>query len=173
MEILHTFGFDPKIFIGQVVNFLILFFIFKRFLYRPILRVIKEREERIRKGLEDAEKTRVVLDETNRDREVILRTTRAEAQEIIENTRKLAEEMRQELLSKSRAESEKLMAQAKAQAVLEREKMEKQVKVMSLDLSQKVLLSVIGSLFTREEKEKVMKKALEKMEKDGGAGAYE
>jgi|AGTN01.2.fsa_nt_gi ATP synthase, F0 subunit b len=168
MDILNTFGFNLKLFIGQVVNFLILVVLFQRFLYKPVLNMLKEREERIKKGLEDAARSKEVLAETTRDRDEILKKTRAEAQDIIENTKKIADEMKQEILAKSRAESEKLLEQAKVQAAGEMEKMEKQVQAMSLDLSQKILSNVVGALFTPEEKDKVLKKAVEKMEKEGG-----
>lgn len=168
MDILNSFGFDLKLFLGQIVNFLILAFIFKRFLYKPILGVVKEREERIQKGLADAARSQEILAKADRDREEMLKKTRDEAQEIIAGTRKIADEMKQEMIAKSRTESEKLLEQARVQAAGEMAKMEKQVQAMSLDLSQKILSNVVGALFTPEEKDKVLKKAVEKMEKEGG-----
>jgi F-type H+-transporting ATPase subunit b len=166
MNILHQFGFDFKLFIAQVVNFLILAYIFKRFLYKPILNVFKEREEKIKAGLENAEKAKLALDKAGLDRDAMLKETKAEAGAIIENTKKLAEEMRQEFAAKSKAESDKMIAEAKQQAQSEMKKMEKEIKGMSLDLSGKLLNEVIGKLFTEEEKQKILKRALEDIKKD-------
>ena len=166
MNILHQFGFDLKLFIGQVVNFLILAYIFKRFLYKPILNVFKEREEKIKTGLENAEKAREALDRAKLDREAMLKETKTEAGVIIENTKKLAEELRQEFAAKSKAESEKIVSDARAQAQAELVKVEKEVKNMSLDLSQKLLNEVVAKLFTEEEKQKILGRALENIKKE-------
>jgi len=168
MDILHQFGFDIKLFIAQVVNFLILAYLFKRFLYKPILNVFKEREEKINTGLGNAEKAKAALEHARIESDSIIKETRAEAQVIMDNTKKLAEEMRQDFTAKSKAESEKIVADAKAQALDEMKKVEKEVKGMSLDLSKKLMNEVIGKLFTEEEKQKILKRALENMQKEAG-----
>jgi len=166
MEILHKFGFDIKLFLGQIINFLILAYIFKRFLYKPILNIFKEREEKIKTGLENAEKAREALEKSKLDRDAMLRETRTEAQAVMENTKKLAEELRQEFAAKSKAESERTVAEAKVQALAEMQKAEKEVKNMSLDLSKKLLEEVITKLFTEEEKQKILKRAVENIRAD-------
>ena len=66
MEILKNFGFEPVFFIAQIVNFLILFFVFKRFLYKPILKLLKERAREITKGLEDADNAKKTLEDAEK-----------------------------------------------------------------------------------------------------------
>jgi F-type H+-transporting ATPase subunit b len=165
MELLNQFGFDLKLFIAQAVNFLILAYIFKRFLYKPLLNIFKEREEKIKVGLENADKAREALESAKHDRSEILKKSRADADEIIANTRKLAEEMKQEFTAKSRAESDKILSEAKSQAVEQMKLMEKEVKNMSLDLSKKILDDIMAKLFTEEEKQKIMKRAAESINK--------
>lgn len=168
-EILSKFGIDPLLLIAQLINFLILLAIFRLFLYKPVLGALKERQERIRTGLADAENARIARVQAEREKEEILHSTRIEAQSILDDTRKMAETLRQELLVKSRAEADKLLELAQAQAALEMTRMEKQVKVMSVDLSQKVLQNVIATLFTAQDKERIMQAAVEKMNAAGGA----
>lgn len=169
MEILQKFGIDPLLFIAQLVNFLVLIAIFRIFLYKPLLAAIKERQDRIRTGLADAENARIARAQAEREKEEILHSTRIEAQSILDDTRTMAETLRQELLVKSRAEADKLLQLAQAQAALEMTRMEKQVKMMSVDLSQKVLQNVIATLFTQQDKERIMQVAVEKMNSTGGA----
>jgi F-type H+-transporting ATPase subunit b len=168
MEILNQFGFDLKLFIGQVVNFLVLFYVFKRFLYKPILNVLAERENRIKQGLEDSDRARLLMEESRRDASGILKETRIEAEGIIENSRKMAEQMRQEIVAHSRVESEKIIAQAQAQATLEMEKMQGNLRNISVELSQRILLNVIRSVFSEDEKAKIMQRALGQIEADRG-----
>ena len=62
MEILDSFGFDPVFFTAQIINFLILAFVFKKFLYKPVLKILSERSRKIAKGLADAENAKLALE---------------------------------------------------------------------------------------------------------------
>jgi F-type H+-transporting ATPase subunit b len=164
MDILTKFGFDLKLFLGQAVNFLILVFIFQRFLYKPILGVLKEREDRIKKGLDDSKAAAEALERSGRESAEILKAAKQGAQEIMDNAKKAAEEIKKEMIDSSRAESEKMIEQARAQAGLEMQKMEKSMQAFSLDLSKKILSSVISTIFTPEDKERVLRSASEKID---------
>ena len=166
MEIFKTFGFDLKLFIGQAINFLILVFIFKKFLYTPILRVLKEREDGIKKGLDDAKNAADALERSGKESAEILKSAKLGAQEIMDNSRKASEEIKKEMIDRSKAESEKIVEQARAQAGLEMLRMEKELQAMTLGLSQKLLESVIEKVFTQEDKDRILRKAVENLEKE-------
>ena len=55
MDILSQFGVKPILLAAQVVNFLILLFILKKFLYGPILKVLSERRKKIEDSLKNVE----------------------------------------------------------------------------------------------------------------------
>ena len=55
MEILENFGLNPMLLIAQIVNFLIVLFILKKFLYKPVLEMLKKRQTTIKDGLKQAE----------------------------------------------------------------------------------------------------------------------
>ncbi|MBU2632677.1 F0F1 ATP synthase subunit B, partial [Patescibacteria group bacterium] len=48
MEIVKQFGLDPVLLVAQIVNFLILLFILKKLLYKPVLELLKKREDTIK-----------------------------------------------------------------------------------------------------------------------------
>ena len=56
MEKFAQFGVEPILLGAQIVNFLLLLYLLKRFLYKPVLGIIKKREDKIRLGLEAAAK---------------------------------------------------------------------------------------------------------------------
>ena len=60
-EILKSFGIEGKILIWQAINFGILFAILWKFMYKPIRKVMKEREEKVKESLEKAEKLEATL----------------------------------------------------------------------------------------------------------------
>lgn len=163
MEILKDFGFDPGLFVAQIVNFLILAYIFKRFLYKPILKTLKDRQSKIKEGIEDAENARLSLERANIERDEIIKRAGEEAEKIIENTRLAAIELKDKVLTDTKSESDRIIKEAREQANLEMEKMERKVSSMSLDLSKKILEKVLGSIFSEQEKREIMKKGMEKI----------
>ena len=50
MELLGNLGINGKLFMAQLINFAILFFILRKFAYQPILKVLDERKDKIDKG---------------------------------------------------------------------------------------------------------------------------
>ncbi|MFH1368898.1 MAG: F0F1 ATP synthase subunit B [Elusimicrobiota bacterium] len=166
MEIFGQFGLDIRLLIGQIINFLILVFIFKKFLFTPIMKMLKEREEKIKKGIEDSSKAAEFLENAGRESADIVRDAKLGAHEIVENARKAAEDIKNEMISVSKTESEKIIAQAKASAESEMQKAEKSMKELSLGLSQKILASVIETVFSQEDKDRILKKSAETIEKE-------
>ncbi|PIT89407.1 MAG: ATP synthase F0 subunit B [Candidatus Levybacteria bacterium CG10_big_fil_rev_8_21_14_0_10_36_7] len=165
MEIIKDFGLQPEFFIAQIINFLILAFVFKKFLYKPILKILNDREEKVRKGIEDADKAHAELENATIKSEKFLQKAALQAEKIIEETKKSADNIRVELLGKSQADANKIINEAREQAKLEAQKSEKDAKTLALGLSEKVLEKVLGELFTKEEKSKILKRNISKLEK--------
>ncbi|RJQ25573.1 ATP synthase F0 subunit B [Candidatus Parcubacteria bacterium] len=165
MEILDTFGFNINLFIAQIINFLILAYLFKRFLYGPIINIMKQREDRIKQGLEDAEKTKEELEKARGERDKILKETRVEADKIIENTRAMTEEAREKIIGSAKGEANKLIKQAKEQGEIEIKNMQREAQKLTIDISQKILNKVIKEIFTKEEQKKILERSLKDLSK--------
>lgn len=163
MEILNNFGFEPVFFAAQIINFLILFFIFKKFLYKPILGVLKNRAHAITKGLEDAENAKKALEDAEVQKDKIIAKAALEAERIIKETRANAQGIREEILNKSREEAEKIIAQSRDAALLELTAVKDQARDISLELTQKVLDRVLAEFFTKEERERIFARNVERL----------
>lgn len=91
--------------IAQILNFLILVWLLKRFLYKPILNAIEEREKKIAGQLADAEARKA---EAGRERDEFRQKNNAFDQEKFELMSKVtaeAKENRQKLLEQTREEA--------------------------------------------------------------------
>lgn len=93
MEILNQFGINPVLLAAQIVNFLILLFLLKKFLYGPILKVLNERKKRIEESLKNAEEIELQLQKTKEKSEEILADTLKKAQKIMDQTKEAAAQM--------------------------------------------------------------------------------
>lgn len=96
MDILNQFGINPLLLAAQVVNFLILLFLLKKFLYGPILKVLAERKKRIEDSLKNTEEIERKLLEIEEEKEKILAKAAAEAQQMMDETKKELEAMKEE-----------------------------------------------------------------------------
>lgn len=163
MEILNNFGFKPELFVAQVINFLVLAYLFKRFLYKPIIKIIKEREEKIRKGINDSENAAKLLANAGNDREEILKKAGKEAEKIIVDTKKSAETLREEILADAKKAAEKIIYDAKTQINADRSAMEQQLKSASLEISRSVLKKTLKEILTESDQEKITSSVMKRV----------
>ena len=89
----ESFGFDVRIFLSQIISFVIVALLLKRFAYKPILAVLEERRQRIAEGLLNADKIKQQLAEAEQRYQEILAKGNGEAQK---NDRRSAGERRRD-----------------------------------------------------------------------------
>ncbi len=165
MELFKDFGFEPIFFSAQIINFLILAFIFKKFLYQPILKLLKEREEKISKGLADAQKATLILEDAGLKKDKIIKDAVLEAERIVKETKISSEEIRIDLYQKSKQQADRLMNDARQLMETEHEKLLIQAQDVSIDLAKRVLDRVLSGIFTKQEKEKILQRNIKLLEK--------
>ena len=86
-EIFSAFGVDIKLIIIQVFNFGLLLLALWYFLYTPVLKILTDRQEKIAKGIEDAEKASETLNKAGEEKDSLLGAAHKEAGEIVEHAR--------------------------------------------------------------------------------------
>ncbi|MCX6724301.1 MAG: ATP synthase F0 subunit B [Candidatus Staskawiczbacteria bacterium] len=62
-EFISEFGIDWKLFLSQLVNFGIILIVLWFFVYKPVLKVLKDRNKKIKEGLDKADEADVRLKE--------------------------------------------------------------------------------------------------------------
>lgn len=163
MELLNEFGFDWRLFVAQLINFLVIAYLFKRFLYKPIMSSLKKREDTIDKGLRDAEKATLALEKAESEKDAILQEASKEAERILNEARNAASEARENILEDTRKDADKIIQQAKEQINLEREYFLKEARGLSLGLSQKILEESIKGMFDEKTQQNLIKKGISKI----------
>lgn len=158
MEIFDEFGIKPVLLAAQVVNFLILLFILKKFLYKPILKVLEERKHRIEDSLKNAAEIERRLAETEQQAEKILNKALAEGQKILDQSNQAAAQIidganktAEQILQKATEDGKKLIE-------LEKEMLMRQVRENVGSLISLVLEKVIGKKITRKDQIEIIEK---------------
>lgn len=170
MEILQNFGFDIRLFVAQIINFLILVFIFKKFLYKPLLKMMQDRETKIRKGLTDAEAAEKALANAEAKQDEIIKKAGKEAERIIDTAKKTSEEIREETVTKSRAEAQKIIAEAQSQGKMELEKVRREAEGIALNISRSILEKALDDMFTATEKKTIIERNMKKVKEYSAKG---
>ncbi len=115
VKIIGALGVDIKLLLANIVNFVVLVYILKKFAYKPILQFVADRTAKIKQGVEDAKLAKINLAEAAAQREQILLEARREAKQIVEQAKTNAQQQAEQTIQHSRAESEKIVRAAQTQ----------------------------------------------------------
>jgi F-type H+-transporting ATPase subunit b len=155
----ETFGFDTKIFLSQVVSFVIVALVLRQFAYKPILAVLEERRQRIAEGLLNAEKIKQQLAEAEQRHAEILAKANVQAQKMIDDAREssglIAERKQQEAV----VAAEQIMAKAREASAIEHEKVMTELKRELGRLVVNTTAKVTGKVLTPEDQRRLQDEA--------------
>jgi F-type H+-transporting ATPase subunit b len=165
MEMLGEFGINPVLLAAQIVNFLIIFYIVKRFALKPILEMLNKREKTIKDGLQQAEEARALLDKATEKERVLLRKAQTEAKELLADAKREREEMLAQNEERTRVQTEKMLQDAKMQIAAETKEAEKRLSAQVSALAVQFLQKSAEQLFTDKEQKLVLDNALKKLKK--------
>ena len=102
--------------IASIVNFLVILFLLRRYLWGPILTVLANRAEKIREGLAMAEAARAEREKMKAEVERMLADARREAQAISERTTKAAEAAAADLRTQAKTEADRIRERGREDA---------------------------------------------------------
>ncbi len=157
---MEALGIDIKLIIAQIVNFGVLFFLLSKFAYKPILKMLNDRQEKIQKGLADSEEAAKKLEETEKEAAVIREKAFKEADEILKNAKAAALVEASAIGEKAAEQAERTIKNAKAEADQSKANVMKDAKKEISDVVIIALDKIVGNDFTAEEKKKMTSKAI-------------
>src|SRR5437868_12015416 len=127
-DTVETFGWNPWLFLSQVISFVIVAAALRAFAYKPILAVLHQRREQIAQAQLNAEKIKQQLAEAEQRHAELLAKANVEAQRMIDEARTssgiLAERKQQEAI----AATEEIMAKSREASAIEHDRTMTQLK---------------------------------------------
>ena len=106
-------GFNLPGLVAQLINFAILLFVLRLFLYKPVLRIIDERKRRIEEGLNRAEQAAEQASASEEEARRVTDEARAEGREIVARAQQTADRLRAELEERARTDAEQIVTRAR------------------------------------------------------------
>ena len=140
-KLINDFSFG--LFFWQIIIFVLLLLLLRKFAWGPILGAVNDREEGIKKALDSAEKAKLEMQNLQADNEKLLQEARAEREMMMKDAREIKAKMIADAKEDAKTEADKMVAQA--QAAIESEKksaiaeLKQQVASLSLEIAEKVV----------------------------------
>src|SRR3954452_367607 len=162
-ETAETFGFDWKIFFSQVISFIIVALVLRRFAYKPILAILEERRQRIEEGLLNAEKIKQQLTQAEQSHAEILAKANAQAQKMIDEARESAGIVAERKQQEAVAAAEQIMAKAREASAIEHERTMTELKRELGRLVVNTTAKVTGKVLTGDDQRRLQEEATRQM----------
>jgi F-type H+-transporting ATPase subunit b len=150
------FEVNSGLFIWTWVVFIVLFFVLKRFAWPAILKATEEREQTIRRQLDEAAQMHAKAEATLKEQQALLGAARGQAQAMLAEAKTAAERERAVAVQKTREEQEQLLERARREIGAEREKAVLELRREAVDLSLAAATKLIGQRLDSEADRKIV-----------------
>ncbi|WP_091659851.1 F0F1 ATP synthase subunit B [Alteribacillus iranensis] len=144
--------------------FLILLLLLRKFAWGPMMNMMKEREEHVASEIETAENSRKEAEKYLEEQKKEVEKARQEAQSIIETAKKTSEVQGEEIIAQSRREAERVKESALAEISREKEQAVAELREQVGSLSVMIATKIIE----KELDEKQQEQLIEEYVKEAG-----
>lgn len=142
-EAAHGFELNIGDILYQLLIFLVLLALLRKFAFGPLMGIMKQREQHIASELANAEQSNVEAKKLVEEQREALKQSRSEAQELIENAKKLAEEQKNSIIQEARNEATRIKDAAVKEIQSEKDQavaaLREQVASLSVLIASKVI----------------------------------
>jgi F-type H+-transporting ATPase subunit b len=153
-SLIGTFHIDWKLILAQVVNFGIVFFVLYRFAIKPLGRVMDERKETMKKGLDDAKRHATLAEEAETLYNEELAKARIDAQALVKEMKTEVGKEKEIMLQQASADAQKILTEGRKALQDEKhhmiEEVEKEIAKLVVLATEKVLSGVTNPKLNEE-----------------------
>jgi len=160
MQIFDSFGIQPIFLLAQIVNFLIILFLLKKFFYGPIVKILEDRKKKIEESLKNTDLIEERLQKTDEKSVQILEEAKSSAQAIITDAKSASERIQQQASIEARKMVEGALKESKVQMQAQKIAMQKQLEHETLNLVAEVVKKVLGRSLRTNERRQLTNKAI-------------
>jgi F-type H+-transporting ATPase subunit b len=141
-------------------NFVVFLALIWTFAFKPISKILADRQARIEEGLKDAEQARRDRESAESERVAALQEARREANEILARAQKIAQETRDADIAATKADLEKMRERAAAEIEAEKVRAIVEVRNEVADLALRAAAKVVGETMTGDREKRLVSEFL-------------
>jgi F-type H+-transporting ATPase subunit b len=159
-ELFGSLGINPATLLAQVVNVIILFGLLYLVAYKPIMRMMDERSNKIKESMDNTELIKEQAERAEGEASKRIEAAAKEGQEAIARAMRTGDEVRQEAQQKARSEGEALIARAKSEIQRERDEAIDQLRESFADITIQAAGKVIDRTLDKKAHRDIIDKVL-------------
>ncbi len=134
---------DVGLLFWTFISFAILFFVLKKFAWKPIVGTVNDREQSIKDALASAEKARLEMENLTADNERILKEARVERETMLKEAREIKDKMISDAKEEAQVQANKMIEQAQSAITNEKKaamaELKSHVAGLAVDIAEKVV----------------------------------
>lgn len=153
----------PGLYIWTIITFLLLLYVLAKFAWKPLLKMLEDRENLIKSSLKDAEKAKLELESLTQESEAITAKARSEAQSILAESKSAAEKVKEDTIAKAKEQSIKIRDDAKKQIEVEKDKAISDIKQEVVNLTLSVAEKLINKNLNDADNKSLIEESLKKV----------
>jgi len=153
-------GINLPLLIAFTVNFILLFVILSLAAYKPIVKMLNDRQAKITESMEQAEKIRQETAHSEEEIRAHLENARKEGQAVIAQATQIGERIKEEAKDNARQEAESLIAKARTEIQLERDKTVEELRAEFADIAILAAEKVIKETVDKKKHRKLIDEVL-------------
>jgi len=153
-------GINLPVLLGQILSFTFLLIVLRLLVYKPVLKMLDERRERISAGLNAAERGQQRAEEANREAQTQIEAARRDGQAIVAQAQQVANRIQEEARQQAQQQQEAMLERARSEIQLERDNAIAQLRNEFADLTILAAEKVIGQSLDRNAHQRLIEQAL-------------
>ncbi|MGL4848235.1 MAG: F0F1 ATP synthase subunit B [Clostridium sp.] len=150
--------------IATIINFLILYFILKKFFFDKIKGILQEREDILGKRISDIEEKEVIAENLIKIREALVTEARIEGKKIIEKRKIQGDKIYDELLLKGREKVKEIEDRKLRELALEKEKAMEEIKEESVNIAIALSEKIVEKKLDDDEQKRIIDEFIKTLE---------
>lgn len=156
-------GLNGALLISQIVNFVLLIILLKRFAYEPVLKMLEERSDKIAKSLEEAKRIEEELKNTEETKISEIRKAKEEAQDIVKKAYETATINEQKSIDETKRKTQEIVQHAKEEIQREKDKSVREAKEEISELAIQIAEKIIKKNLDADTQKKLAEETLSKI----------
>lgn len=148
------------------ITFILLLIVLGKFAWKPILAALKTREDKIREGLDAAEKARQEAEEMIEKNKEEMRKAEERARETVEESRKYADEIRERTLEQSKEQAKKMLDDAEKRIEAKQNEAFEELKNRVADLSVEIAEKLLRESLDKDKQKALASKLIDDLPKN-------
>ena len=141
---------SPVTIIGTIINLLVLYFLLQHFLFKPIQKIMDQREELIRGQLKDARDQKESAGRLKDQYEAALASAKEESGQIVERARKEASLQAEAIVKNANEQAGQIVDKARKTMEVEREQTMREMKSQIAEIALTAASKIMGEKTSSE-----------------------